>query len=206
MAKVKLTKKDITKKLLEDVAQEFNSEAVMNYESPIPTGKKITKEALQKDIIEASKDLQPKDTPNLTPKTIEVLEVLGVKIPVVAEVPATVKGDETKPDTDKAEKAAEKGATGPQGKPKGESEERGSKGKSEKKTSKTRVESFVDIINGLSGPTTVEKLAEAINSDYVSVGGKDNIKQSLHLTKVMMPCAIAFGKVKVTDGRIIPLK
>ena len=42
----KLTKKDVTKKLLEDAAGEFNT--IMNYEVPIATGKKVNKEQRQK--------------------------------------------------------------------------------------------------------------------------------------------------------------
>ena len=49
MKKVKLTKKDITKKLLEDVAKEFNRKDVMNLDPPIPIGKKVKKEGIQKD-------------------------------------------------------------------------------------------------------------------------------------------------------------
>ena len=46
MKKVELKRQDVTKKLLEDVAGEFNT--IMNYEVPIATGKKVNKEQRQK--------------------------------------------------------------------------------------------------------------------------------------------------------------
>jgi len=83
--------KDVTKKMLADVCDDFNR--VMKYGTPIPTDpadKKVTKATLENDIREAAIDLviadlkaDPKDLEHifLTPETIEVLTIMKIQLP-----------------------------------------------------------------------------------------------------------------------------
>ena len=74
--------KDITKKMLADACDDFNE--VMGYAQPIstdPADSKVTKATLEKDLREASIDLQPGDVLRAT--TIEVLNALGIEMPKV---------------------------------------------------------------------------------------------------------------------------
>ena len=199
MATTELTERDITKKMLEDAADDMS--AVMKFEDAIPTGKKIVKAAIQADVVEAAGELRVEDV--LKPKTVEVLTALGVNLP------ASDQGEESKANA-VTETVPEPKTKEPITETKKEpSTEEKSEGKDERKPSKigqTRTGSFVDVINELKDPITIERLAELVNDNYVANGGKSNVGQSLHLTKIIMPCAIGFGKVEVIDGQITSLR
>ena len=203
--------KEITKKLLADACDDLNT--VMKLDPPIPTdpeSKEIIKATLENDLREAAKELIANDLVSipddpdhlfLQPKTVEVLEALEVVMPVKEEV---VKKEVVKEKVVKKESTKKPKKEKIIDKPKNTVEKRVEK--VSKKINKTRTESFVDVVNELIEPTTVGKIAEAINNDYISATGKDNAKQSLHLVKIMMPCAIGFGKVKIANDQVIPLK
>ena len=80
----KMTKKQITKTVLEAVATEFNS-VILDEESGIQTGKDVAKDDLQADVIEVAGIIEATDLPNLSEKTLEVLSVLGVELPEATE-------------------------------------------------------------------------------------------------------------------------
>ncbi len=187
MEKVKLTKGDITKKLLEDVAKEFNRKDVMNLEPPIPTGRKVTKEALQKDVVEAAGELILTDIPKLAPKTIEVLEALEVKMPVEEGKEGVQTSSEEEPDTDKAGKAAEKGPKTPQDEPEGESKGQGEGGQGEAGKDKveietgggkaTRLDCYCQAIKELCGKgATKKQIIDRSDEIYRENGGKAAFK------------------------------
>jgi len=70
--------RDLTKKLLADACDDLN--AIMKLDPPIPTdpeNKDVTKATLEADLREAATELKPDDV--LKPKTVEVLEALGVE-------------------------------------------------------------------------------------------------------------------------------
>lgn len=72
-----MEKADVTRKLLIVVAEDFNK--VMGLNPPIKTGRKITKDMLIEDLVEAAKEVQKDDT--LKQETIEFLTALGIKLP-----------------------------------------------------------------------------------------------------------------------------
>ena len=72
-----MKEKDLTKKVLEEVANELSE--VMDFETSIKTGKKITIKQLKDDLIEAAKELRKED--EISDKAKEVLELLGVDLP-----------------------------------------------------------------------------------------------------------------------------
>ena len=80
----KMTKKQITKTVLEAVATEFNS-VILDEESGIQMGKDVAKDDLQADVIEVAGIIEATDLPNLSEKTLEVLSVLGVELPEATE-------------------------------------------------------------------------------------------------------------------------
>lgn len=117
-----LTKKEVTKQLLEAAAQDLNIALVL---SPlIPTDgkftvevngqqveKDVTKSSLGADLVEfGNDDLQFDDLAKLKPETIELLEFLGVKMPVAdvdkAETPEKEEVVEVTPD-DKKDKTTD---------------------------------------------------------------------------------------------------
>lgn len=91
----KMTKKQITKPVLEAVATEFNS-VILDEESAIQMGKDIVKDDLQADVIEVAGIIEASDIPNLSETTLEVLSVLGVELPLATETePAPEEAEET---------------------------------------------------------------------------------------------------------------
>lgn len=204
MGKVKLTRQDITKKLLEDVANEFNREDVMNFETPIPTGRKVTKEALQKDVIEASGELQSGDIPKLAPKTIEVLEALEVKMPVEEGEEGDQTSPETNPDAGKAEKIAEKGPKTLQDESEGESKGQGEGGEGgqgeageiEKKARYTRSHALVDAFKKEG---TKQDLIKRANDLYIKNGGADKIQVAKALLGYVLPSLLLLNVIEKAD-------
>ena len=71
-----LTKKDVTKKLLEDVVGVFNK-VVLEETSQIATGPKVTKAALEADIAKCMPLLEPDDKAEFSEKDLEVMAVMG---------------------------------------------------------------------------------------------------------------------------------
>jgi len=159
-------------------------------------------------VTEAAELIDPEKTPgdaNLSDETVELLGELGLDDAKTAILlareklpkdPPVQKGKRGRPaKTEKVEKLAK--AEKP---PKPPKEPKAPKATSSKKT---RTESFIDVVNNLKCQISIDDLAELANNDYVSGGGKDNLKQSKHLVDVMMPCAIGFGKVSKIDPKTV---
>jgi len=70
-----ITKKNLTKALLEGAAKDFN--VVMELDPPIDTNK--TKAAIEKDIVSAAKHVEADDV--FQGPTVEVLTALGIELP-----------------------------------------------------------------------------------------------------------------------------
>lgn len=87
-------KADVTKKLLIVVAEDFNK--VMRLDPPIKSGRKITKDMLIEDLVEAAKEIQKNDI--LKQETVEILTTLKIKLPkgVGAESNAKPEGEPEK--------------------------------------------------------------------------------------------------------------
>lgn len=72
-----MKEKDLTKKVLADVADELSK--VMDFEIAIETGRKTTAKQLKNDLIEAAKELREED--KISDESKQVLEFLGVGLP-----------------------------------------------------------------------------------------------------------------------------
>ena len=165
MATTELTERDVTKKMLEDAADDMS--AVMKFEDAIPTGKKTVKAAIQADVIEAAGELRTEDV--LRPKTVEVLTALGV------ELPAGDQGEESKAN------AVTEIATGPDEPEGGESVEPPAT-----ETKKiTRIQAVCKILQDSAGISR-EDLAVESDSLYAANGGKVNKKESEWATKTVL--------------------
>lgn len=142
-----MKEKDITKKLLADACDDLNS--VMKLDPPIPTDpedKGVTKATLEADLREAAAELQPDDV--LKPKTVEVLEVLGVEVPKAGtgeEVKEAQGEKKEKPETKAPEKTSKAPTKAPE--------------ESKKESPKyTRAQAFCDALKGK--PKTMEEIAQ----------------------------------------------
>jgi len=72
-----MLKKDITKKMIEEIAEAMNK--VMGFDPPIETGRKIKRQDLFDDVLDASLDIQPEDLEDeaFTDDIIKWLKVMG---------------------------------------------------------------------------------------------------------------------------------
>jgi septal ring-binding cell division protein DamX len=99
-----MNKKDLTKKLLESVAEKFNTHLIAKDDPPIPTGaaaKDVTKADLQNEIKEVAEAmLQEGDEQYFTAKDFEILTFIGVDLKecgLVMTPDQGTKADKTKP-------------------------------------------------------------------------------------------------------------
>jgi DNA-binding transcriptional regulator YiaG len=76
----------------------------------------------------------------------------------------------------------------------------------EKAGKPTRMDCACDELKALRAKTgkTIDELAAQLNAAYVEAGGKDNLKQSLHLLRVILPAAENFGIVRREGDTVYP--
>lgn len=188
MAEAKLAERDVTKKMLEDAANDINR----LFETPIDTGKKVTKAMLQADIIEAAKELQPDDI--LLTKTVEVLKVLGAQMPVKEEAEEPVAEgtvDEKGPETEVvAETAPNTGG--------GEARESMQPSKAQKNV--TRIKSVCMVLQRADGIAKEGLIAES-DALYARNGGKANEKEAKWSVKIVLDVLESAGVLTVADGK-----
>ena len=83
--------------------------------------------------------------------------------------------------------------------------EKAQKAPKEKKARVTRVSHICAAISSVPKKgLTVKELAEKADASLGKAGGKANLKQTIHHTQVLVPAAIAWGIVKMEDGRVVP--
>ena len=51
----------------------------------------------------------------------------------------------------------------------------------------------------------IKDISVRANEAFVRAGGSDNLKQTLHQTRVLLPAAIVWGVVKMKDGLVVPI-
>jgi len=172
--------KDITKKLFADACDDLN--AVMKLDPPIPTdpeAKEVTKATLEADLREAAAELQVDDV--LKPKTVEVLETLGVEVPKAG----TVEAGEEKKEERKEEK-----------------EESPLKNQSTKQPKFTRIQAvgqaFLDAPkDGISR----DNLVTASDKIYADKGGKSNSKEAKWSVKLFLDVLGSVSLIKEVEGK-----
>ena len=76
-----MLKKDVTKKMLVEIAAVLNK--VMAYESPIATGRKVLRKDLYDEVADSAQDIEPADLENkaFTPDIVKWLKVMGWESP-----------------------------------------------------------------------------------------------------------------------------
>lgn len=196
----KLSKRDITKKLLADAAEDLN--LVMKLDPPIPMGKGVLKEAIQNDVVDAAKQLNVDDV--LKSKTAEVLTVLGVIVPVKEEKEGAQGEDKKESVADEGQKAVEKGVKKPQGggKGKGKGEGKEQSKKEERKAKYTRSHALVE---SLKKGGSRQELAISANKIYIDNSGSDNASVAMALLRYVLPSLLILGVVEKTDQNIYQL-
>lgn len=79
------------------------------------------------------------------------------------------------------------------------------KAKKEKVKRFCRIDSLCNVLKNLPKKgTTAEDIAKTANEKYVSNGGDDNEKQSLHHLHVILPALINFQLVVKNEGKYFP--
>jgi hypothetical protein len=68
-----------------------------------------------------------------------------------------------------------------------------------KKPADTRMALACRQLQAVKTFTEITEVAEATNAAYVKSGGADNMKQTVHLIKVLLPAAVEWGVVE-RDG------
>jgi len=80
------------------------------------------------------------------------------------------------------------------------------KKKSAKKTAK-RIDCVCAMLKKLPDKgASIEQVAKLANQMYVKGGGDDNVKQTIHHLRVVMPTLQNFDIIKVEDGKLFPVK
>jgi len=87
-----MLKKDVTKKMLVEIAAVLNK--VMAYEKPIEVGRKVLRKDLYDEVADSAQDIEPADLENeaFTPDIVTWLKVIGWEAPVATS------DEETEPD------------------------------------------------------------------------------------------------------------
>ena len=68
---------------------------------------------------------------------------------------------------------------------------------------KTRMQAACEVMTKLSKPTIIADVARRVDEMFTKAGGPSNIKQTIHLIKVILPAAVAWGVVeKDSDGKL----
>jgi hypothetical protein len=177
-------KADVTKKLLIVVAEDFNK--VMELDPPIKSGRKITKDMLIEDLVEAAKEVQKNDI--LKQETVEVLTTLKIKLPKGIGAESNVKPEEEPEEEPEKEPKKEETEKTPEGEPEKELKEAeipesiDKTGKepmvpAKKPTEKapdvkvkryTRAQAFCDALQGK--PKTIEEIGQEMLELYQKHG------------------------------------
>lgn len=71
-----------------------------------------------------------------------------------------------------------------------------------KKKKSTRTIIVCDVLRKLPQPTTIEDAAKTVDTGFVKAGGNSNVKQTIHLIKVLLPAAVEWGIVEQVDGKL----
>jgi len=174
-----MKKDDVTKKVLENVAAEFNK--IMKLEPPIPTGRKITKAELEKDLVEAAVELTLND--KVSKDAVEALTAIGIKLP---EKPA-----------------ADPGKSGSSNKKGGNSSKPPAKKKDPAAPRFTRIMAVGQVLQkaGKKGITKSELEGEA-DAVFADKGGKSNPKESKWATNMVVNSLDACGLLTDNDGQL----
>lgn len=224
----KLTKKSITKTLLEAAAADLNNAIVLDEPIPI-TGKfkvvidgnevekDVTKATLEKDVIDVGGMLNADEAAKLTPATVELLTFYKVELPkadAVEETKAEQLGAEPE---NVVENVSEANGEAP-----GtiETEKEGVSKKGKKKVSKkktkatpkkdkadvqkyTRSHALVDAFK-MGGGTKQEMIKNA-DELYVKNGNGGNLNVSEALLRYVMPTLLILGVVSETEKGVYQL-
>ncbi|MFA5934954.1 MAG: hypothetical protein WC827_03665 [Candidatus Paceibacterota bacterium] len=71
--------------------------------------------------------------------------------------------------------------------------------------SPSRLVCIAQAILAITKPVSIEKICTAADANFVKVGGKTNVKQTIHILKYILPAASEWGIVSEKDG-IVTLK
>lgn len=104
----KLVEKDLTKKLLTEVAKNLSK----LFEQPIKVNTKSTVASIKTDLIDAGKELLAEDESKLSDQSKEVLTLLGIKLPFKKEEKLGKTGETKKPGKPAIKKAGGKNGPG----------------------------------------------------------------------------------------------
>lgn len=76
-----------------------------------------------------------------------------------------------------------------------------------KRSGTRRIDCINDVLSALPvGGLSFDEIGEKANTEYVSVGGEDNVKQTLHYLSVVLPTVLAFAGVEqVGKDRLRPV-
>ena len=83
---------------------------------------------------------------------------------------------------------------------KAKAEKAPAKAKKVKKSTRTAV--ACEVLKNLTKLTSIEDAAKRVDEGFVKGGGSSNVKQTVHLIKVLLPAAIAWGVVEQSNGKI----
>ena len=181
-----LTKKEVTKKMLVGVAEDFNR-VVLEKDSQIKFNSKTTNAILEADIMKCAAELlEPDDIPKFSVESVEVLKALGVDIKEIKETPDPGTEEDPVSVPDPAEDSVQKQPETPdKDKLQAEGEDQ-KKNKGEvkgetKKAKYTRIQAFCDALQGK--PKTILEIAEISKKKYNDANSghskHDNIKQEV---------------------------
>lgn len=76
----------------------------------------------------------------------------------------------------------------------------------ESKKTKKRIDCICDVIKSLpKSGLTVDEASERANKDYIKAGGDDNLKQTVHHLRVILPAVLGLGCATMNDdGKLMP--
>ena len=195
-----LTKKDVTKKLLEDVVGVFNK-IVLEEVSQIKTGPKVTKAMLEADIAKCVPLLEPEDKAEFSEKDLEVMAVMGWGFSE-GEVEAEEVDDGTEGEVEASETEVDET----------EVEETETEETEEVETEKpdstslpstkiTRIQAVgMAFKNNPKGITRADLVSKS-DAIYADSGGKPNEKEAKWAVKVVLDSIGAVGLLNESNGK-----
>lgn len=173
--------------------------------------KKISETRAKAKLVRAIEKEGLPDDIELTDKELKCLDDLGYDVDFDDEEEEEPEEDEDEDeeeddDEDDEEEEEEKPSKKKKSSKKSDKKKKGKKKPEPKKVKgKKRIECICDALKKLSKKgKTAEDIAEVANKDFVKEGGNDNVKQTAHTIRVILPTLINFELVSVKKGKIFP--